>query len=441
MVLALVAVLPLHTVYVHAWISWKPYLVLLGVLAAVDLWGGLRQRQWPWHRPATLGLAAFLGVVLLGWPAGPFLDRYLRLVLAVVVGAVVLLVAERHLRQPGALERSLRVVFWTGAAMAVTAFLFSLAAVGAFAPETLPTINELPGVGRVTKMVFLREGFLALTNWHQDPGYAASWMTLWAGLALVASARGLGTSRWWADAAVVGGLAFGVLMTFSRTGWLGLVVGLAVAAGLLVRAGALSWREAGQRLAASVLVAILLLGAVWAVDDPDSGSHLGLSLAFRLGQAGELVGSLFELAGGGVAFEEAFDVSEGRAEVWPFYWELFRSRPLTGVGLGVGWQLNPDQQEPHNLGLELLSETGLLGLAAFLALLAIVVRSGRGLPGTVALVIALLPAFTQTVLFEVSWWFAAGLLLAGGYRPSSTLRTSTVEALPQAQPESTHSPA
>ena len=42
-----------------------------------------------------------------------------------------------------------------------------------------------------------------------------------------------------------------------------------------------------------------------------------------------------------------------------------------------------------------------------------VIRSGAGLVGGVALATAFLPSITQTVLFEPTWWFAAGLFLGG----------------------------
>jgi O-antigen ligase len=84
------------------------------------------------------------------------------------------------------------------------------------------------------------------------------------------------------------------------------------------------------------------------------------------------------------------------------------------VGLSVGWQTNDLGQEPHNLVLELLAETGLVGLAAFVALLILILSRGGGVPGTAALMTAFLPFMSQTVLFEPAWWFAAGLFLAGG---------------------------
>ena len=35
-----------------------------------------------------------------------------------------------------------------------------------------------------------------------------------------------------------------------------------------------------------------------------------------------------------VAFGDRFEPSEERADVWPEYWEMFKSNPILGVGLG-----------------------------------------------------------------------------------------------------------
>jgi hypothetical protein len=63
--------------------------------------------------------------------------------------------------------------------------------------------------------------------------------------------------------------------------------------------------------------------------------------------------------------------------------------------------------------LELLVETGLIGLDVFLFLFSEIVRSRPGRVGVAALVVSLATAITQTVLFEPTWWFAAGLAIAG----------------------------
>lgn len=425
--LVLVGVLPLHTVFLSAWISWKPFLVALAVLAAADLRDAGQARRWPWHGRASLGIGVLLAVAAVGFPEPAYRDRFLRLFLALAVGGLVMLVSASHLSRPGMVEASLRVVFWTSAAMGLTAVLFSLMAVGAFGPGPIEVLagtdveGARSGLWRVFKPAYLESGFLALTNWHQDPGYGAAWSTLWAVLAFVAGLRGLGSRRWWLDGVVVGGLGFAVTMAFSRTGWLAFPIALAATAGVLVRRGRARVGEAARRLGAALLTGVVLLAGVWSTDAEGVGGDLDLQFAFRLRQGWDLLADLTGLFASSEAFEDRFEVSEERADVWPEYVAMFREHPITGVGLGVGWLTNSIRQEPHNLALELLAETGLVGLAAFVLLLVVVLRSGGGTVGGVALFAAFLPAMTQTVLFEPAWWFAAALYLAGANARSGML--------------------
>jgi O-antigen ligase len=414
----MVAVLPLHTVYLSAWISWKPFLVLTAVLAVWDLVDGLRNRSWPWHRATTRALTLFLAVVATGFPIPEHRDRFVRLFLALIVGGLVMLVTARSLQKPGMIDRALRVVFWGAVAMGVTGLLISVALVGVFGNDVINYLTgavgyDLPLIDKVGKPAYLLSHFLALSNWHQDPGYGAAWGVLWSTLALYASLTGKGTGRGWLDGALLGGLWLAVVMAFSRTGWIGLVIAIGLVGFVTARKRIARSREIWRRLAAAVLTVIVLLAFLFMVDVEDVGGDLDIQFAFRFRQGWDLLADLTGLFQGSEAFEDAFAESEQRADVWPEYWEMFQSDPLTGVGLGVGWETNSAGQEPHNLLLELGAETGLLGIAAFAVLMTIIVSSGAGLPGGLALAASLLPAMTQTVLFEPTWWFAAGLFLAG----------------------------
>lgn len=412
--LAMVAVLPLHTVFYEAWVSWKPFLVILVVLAAGDVIAGVRDRGYPWHGRVSLVLLVFATAVLIGWPQGAYVDRFLRLGLALVIGGLVLLVTERRLRTAGMLDRTLGVIYWGSLAMGVTAVIFELIAVGAFGSGAIEKVNEIPGVYRVFKPAYLEEGFLALTNWHQDPGYNAAWAVLWAVLAMMAVFRGRGPDRWWLDGMVVGGLWFSSVMAFSRTGWVSFPVAVGVAAVMIVRRWGVPAREVLLRLAVAATTTVVLIAGVWVADVEDVGGDLDLQFAFRASQGWDLLATLTGWFGSSEAFEDRFDVSEERADVWPEYWEFFVDDPLTGVGLGVGWLTTSISQEPHNLFLELAGETGLLGLIGFGLVLGTVIAMGGGIIGGVALLAAFLHSITQTVLFEPTWWFAAGLFLAGG---------------------------
>ena len=411
--LAFVAVLPLHTVFFSAWISWKPFLVILVLLAGMDVVDGLRERRFPWNRRVSASLAIFGAAVLLGFPAADYRERYFQLALALAVGGLVMLVTERRLTSNDPFDRPLRVVFWSAAAMGLTAILFSVVTVGGFGSEAIDSVNRLPGIYRVSKPAYLTSGFLALTNWHQDPGYSAAWSSLWAAIAVFASVGGRGSGRWWLDGIVVGTLGFSVLMAFSRTGWLAFPIAVGFASYLAVRKMGAKRKEVLGLLAAATLSVVVILGGVWALDREDVGGDLELQFSFRLSQGWDLMADLTGLFSLANPFADQFDVSEERADVWPEYVAMFRENPVTGVGLGVGWETTSITQEPHNLALELLAETGLLGTGAFLLLLLTVVWAGGGPVGAAALVAAFVPSMTQTVLFEPTWWFAAALYLAG----------------------------
>ena len=416
--LVMVGVLPLHTVFVSAWISWKPFLVIIAVLGVWDLVDGIRFRTWPWHRQASIALALFLAVVAIGFPAPEFRERFVRLFLGLIVGGLVMLVTERSLRRPGMVDAVLKVVFWTAAAMGVTAVLISVVLVGAVGNTPINYLTgavgyDLPLFDKVGKPAYLLSHFLALSNWHQDPGYGAAWSVLWSTLGLVASSKGLGSRRAWLDGVVLGGLWLAVVMAFARTGWLSLAIAMFAVGWILVRKGLMTARGLTARLSTALATTVVLLVLLFSFDVADVGGDLDVQFAFRFQQGWDLLADLTGLFEGSEAFEDVFEPSEQRADVWPEYWEMFQSAPITGVGLGVGWETNSVGQEPHSLWLELAAETGLIGVAAFVLLVAAILRSGSGVVGATALLAAFLPSFAQTVLFEPTWWFAAGLFLGG----------------------------
>lgn len=413
--LAVVALLPLHTVFFSAWVSWKPFMILLVAVGLIDLYGGWLGRSWPWHPQASLAASVFLLAALVSWPGTDAPDRFFRLWFALAVGTAVLLIVEKGLREAGALDRMLRVVFWTGAAMGASAVLISLLSVGTFGEGTVDTVNDLPFVFRVVKPAFIDEGFLAVTNWHQDPGYAATWTNLWIVLTMASVARGVGSGRRWLDITVVGGLVFAVAMTLNRTGWLVLVAAFAVAAFFLVRARWMTFRDFGVTTLGAIAVAALAMGGLSLLDRSGVDGDLDVEIGFRVDQVQALLGLEDPPEGSGTG-AALFDGSEERFAVWPEYVDFFQENPVRGVGLGVGWESTEITQEPHNIFLELAGETGLIGLAGFGLLIGTVLYYGSGPVGAAALTIVFGAALTQTVLFEAVWWFAAGIFLGGGPR-------------------------
>ena len=416
LVVALVFLLPLHTVFVPAGISWKPYLLILITLVVWDAVDGIRGRRWPWDLRASIAAGALLVATTIGWSGLPE-ARGARLWLALLAGTLLLLVVERSLREFD-LDRSiLRAVVWSAVAMAATAAVLSFAIVGTFGADLIEAIDDVPGIDRVGKATYLTEGFVALTNWHQDPGYAAAWMNLWAALVIATWARGWAFSRWWLNAAVVGGLGAGTFMTMSRTGWLGFVVAVGAAALFVHFRDRIPWPSVLRLIGVAFAVGVLLVAAFWVADRPGVGTDLAEAVEYRLSQGASLGAPIDGFV------EEGIGLQDTRSVVWPRYVDAYQTHPISGIGLGVGWA-TPGMQEPHNLGLQLLGETGLLGLFAFAAVAYVVVRWGGGTIGAVALVVVASTAMTQTVLFEPTLWFSGALYLGKAGVDSSNLRSS-----------------
>jgi len=399
--LALVALLPLHTLFLRAEIAWKPWLILIAAVAILDLW---EERRFPWPRRAGLGVVIFLAAVLVSWPGVEAGAAFWRLFLALAAGGLLMLVTGRH---AGRIDDVLNVVFWSGAAMAVTGFVLAMVTNGVFGGAAVNGFNEVWLIDRVNKPAYLGSGFIALTNWHQDPGYSALWTNVWIALSLVGVGRGAVRAPRWAAPLVIGGLAVASLLTYARTGWIGL--GVAVAGALV-----LLWRDDRQVFArglrlvgGAALVAVVILAFHVLTDPADVGGDVDDALEFRWTY-------LFALGQIDVGEEGVIDpdlvVDDNRLEVWEEYWGRFVDNPIRGIGLGTGWG-ESGLQEPHNMALELLAETGIVGLLGFVAMILFLGRGGGSTVGP-ALAVVVFAALTQTVLFEPVLWFTLGLWLA-----------------------------
>jgi O-Antigen ligase len=399
--LALVALLPLHTVFVRVEVAWKPWLILLVAVAVMDLW---QERGLPWPRRAGLGVLIFLAAVLVSWPGPDAGATFWRLFLALAAGGLALLVTGRHANR---IQDVLTIVFWSGAAMASTAVILTMVTNGVFGANAVEAINEIWLIDRVNKPAYLESGFIALTNWHQDPGYSALWTNVWIALSLVGIGRGVIRAPRWVAPLMIGGLAVASLLTFSRTGWFGLGVAIAGSLFWLWRDGRSNLMQGLRTVALGALVAVALIGFHIATDPAGVGGDIEDGLVFRWTY-------LFALGQIDVGEEGVVDpdlvVDDNRIEVWGEYADRFASSPIRGIGLGTGWG-ETGLQEPHNLALELLAETGIVGTIGFAAL---IVSLGRGGGWTVgpALAVVAAAAVTQTILFEPVLWFTLGLWLA-----------------------------
>jgi O-antigen ligase len=166
---------------------------------------------------------------------------------------------------------------------------------------------------------------------------------------VLAAGLGAGSSRLWvrfATVIAVAALTIGLVATESRGGLIAAVVAVV---GLLVLA------KRQRAWVVGLLLCVLGVAGAWFSVDP-------------------------------AAWERISDLSEstGRTELWTVAWQMWQDHPIAGVGLqgfvdnasGYVRELGPFEfsefitEQPkvvHNTYLELLAESGLIGLALFLA--------------------------------------------------------------------------
>jgi len=154
-------------------------------------------------------------------------------------------------------------------------------------------------------------------------------------------------------------------------------------------------RRAALALAAVIVVAVLVVGAL------------------KAGSAWRSFTSSAQVTQGSGRFGSA--ASNYRWVWWKQAWRGFEHHVLAGTGAG-SFQLTNlryrtsylDQTiEPHNLPLQLLSETGVIGLALFVAAAVALLLPGRGRKGHELALALVLPAYLLHSLVDVDWDFAA----------------------------------
>jgi len=304
--------------------------------------------------PAEIALA--LGLLLVGARAlanRDFDPSPLGLPLAVLVGAT--LVAAALSEEPGLSLRA-AASLWTVAAfylgraaapdarsvariwlcLAAGASLAALAAVVQAWLGAVPLPASWLALGLPAPT--LRDG--RATGWFGHPlTFAGQQAMLILGLAAIAAARGRSLGSAWRWALPLPLLAAGLIVSAARGAFVVTVAGLVILAW---------WGRSVRRGLALAAGALLLAGA---------GLALGTLLAqrFTAGETAEV---------------------PGRAAMWQVAIDLWREQPLLGRGPGAFRRLAPEWLDisryrpahAHSTPLQLLAETGLLGLAAFVTL-------------------------------------------------------------------------
>jgi O-antigen ligase len=267
----------------------------------------------------------------------------------------------------------------TYTSLMATALVFVIAAVLAVRRElTAPLAFAAFSIVAVGATLNLYELFVENNVWSAAPGRSAGFYLnpnisaealVGYGLAfLLMRMKKLGIP----DLMLVSLVVLGTFATFSRAGILACLVLLPVAALMRVNRRHLPRAMLGA-------VAISFLAVVFA-------SHVLTSLDLS-DDAMMRVLSLIEEGGIG-------DYEQDRGSTALASFELAMEHPLTGAGVGTIYAI---WQGPHNMFLAMLLDYGLIGLAAYLTLIARLVlmarRTGRDVSGTILLYVAWLLVF------------------------------------------------
>jgi O-antigen ligase len=345
---ALVVLIPLFYDPLSRWQYEPDRVALVILLMAVLLGNTIRRGNLPWLRrsPVTLAILVFVLVRWLttirsidpaqsiwgdpGWRGGFWLT---------LAGVILFVLAREQLTTP---ERRASVI---------TAILIGSGIAAAY------------GVAQVLNP-FDHQKVVRTASTMAHPNLLAAYLALVMPLAAARLLAG-GRRAWWAGLLALQGLC--LMFTYSRAGWLAALSGLAVL--VIVR-----FRSAGRRHLAQSFAALLLIGLV---------ALLLLSLLPPLpGNAPRALQTLTSM------FRWKGATAQIRLYGWRASLDAIRARPLLGYGpstfgLVLERYLPPELtpfgggaalgRRTHNVYLETAVESGLIGLAAYLVLLAAVV--------------------------------------------------------------------
>lgn len=206
-------------------------------------------------------------------------------------------------------------------------------------------------------------------------------------------------------ALVVLALLVAILLAGARAAWFGFALGAALA----------FWQALGRRRAIVALLALVLATLVTGI--------AGYATSERFAQRVDRTAAA--LAGDREALDHALS---GRLPIWDIAWRMGEAHPVNGVGVRGFRHAYPDFAAPddpflhadgeqgafhaHQIVLELWSETGLLGLAIWLAAVALAIAAWRATPPAsraiarpagIALVVALFPLNTHYAVYSAFW--------------------------------------
>jgi len=187
-------------------------------------------------------------------------------------------------------------------------------------------------------------------------------------------------------------LASGLLLSMSEGAW----IGLCVAEGVILAFG-------DKKIRRSILILITIVAislGIFSLHSILTGNNLLSFLSSR------------------VSMDSSSKIE--RIYIWEASWKIFKDHPIVGVGIGVFPLIYPTYKLPqareinmsfaHNLLLNLLAETGILGFFAFLLFLFDIYRKGFVLlrrTENTEVILAIIASFTAYMvhqLFDGTMW-------------------------------------
>lgn len=381
----------------------------LALLAAWIFFAGawLRGGTFAWQRGSFVALAGFFAAAGLSLMNAENLNRSLAVLAFTIFTASLALLLPNAARDEQSIKRVRLAVLFSAA-------LVSLLGLWQFVADMLGAPAWMTGLRDTYSRSIL--GFTRVQATAAEPLYFANYLLLpiaLAGAWLLKNPEAK-TRRWLSLLLAL--LCVNVFLTSSRGGWLGAAITVA----------ALLWMERSRLrdprpilrtagiVVLSLVVGILLLGSFFS-----TSRETVTDTFFRH----------VTTVTGGAAFDDRAQTIVAAFEVWKLH-------PWIGVGFGgygpfvstfafskpeAGWPI------VNNETLELLSETGIVGLAAFILFLIVLFRetSGRREGETETVRIACLAALlgmlaqyqTFSTLYIMHVWFTIGLLLASSKPP------------------------
>jgi putative inorganic carbon (HCO3(-)) transporter len=350
-------------------------------LLAGGLWLLARRRSGQWLRPSApvQWLTFFVFACLLSSLSASEPLTSMTSSLKVASGAMMFAVLDQYLGQyPGRVRHVVNAVFASLALPAV---------IGFYQVVTDAGNHDVAGVNRVYAT-------------FAHPTSLSEYLIMVLSLAVPLFIVQRRSKNAWVLLSIVAIALMLVLSTYTRTAWLA-VIACAIYVGIRLNRRILVWLVAG-----AVFLAVV---------------------------APSVVGRFSDLSNESAGPDIPANSLDWRVQYWGTLLELSEEQRLTGIGFDMAEVVTPDKLEPHNIYVEAVVETGVLGLVALCGFIASLASSVRrrlrdaepGIDGGLATaamfagVALLVMSVTENLITQPVLYFYAAAAMTVGYSPRS----------------------